>query len=94
MHIQPSEATRDALPSPAARPWWRKLLVPVALAVLALVVLSPEFAFLGVFLDAAVVDVLMMMLGMQLLLFRDQWLALARNAWTATARRWRSLRRR
>jgi hypothetical protein len=94
MQIHPSEATRDAAPSPVARPWWRKRLVPVALAVLAILVLSPEFAFLGVFLDAAVVDVLLMMLGMQLLLFRDQWLALAHYAYAAVAQRWRSRRRR
>ncbi|GAB3032570.1 hypothetical protein GCM10027285_14170 [Oleiagrimonas citrea] len=73
-----------------ARPWWRRLLVPLALAVLAVLVLSPEFAFLGVFLDAAVLDVLLMMLGMQLLLFRDQWWSLARSGWAAMTLLWRN----
>jgi hypothetical protein len=54
------------------RPWWRKLLGVVIAVVVAVTILNPELAFLGFLLDPLILDVAILLLGAQLLLFNGQ----------------------
>jgi len=54
------------------RPWWRTLLGVVVVAVVTILVLNPELAFLGFLLDPVMLDVAILLLGAQLILFNGQ----------------------
>lgn len=54
------------------RLWWRTLLSAVATAALVMLVMFPELAALGFLFDPVLLDVAVMLLGTQLLLFRSQ----------------------
>jgi hypothetical protein len=81
--------------SPAGRwkqPWWRTLLGVVVAVVVTILVLNPELAFLGFLLDPLILDVAILLLGTQLLLFNRQITAFLVATYTGITRRLSTVR--
>jgi hypothetical protein len=71
----------------------RKLLALSVVAVIMVLIVNPQFAFLSVLLDATVLDTLVLLCGLQWLLFRDQLGVFFVAGCPWCAERWRRFRR-
>ena len=63
--------------------WFRWANIALVI-VITLLVMNPQYAFLNVLLDGATLDLLLLLIGVQMLLWREQWSigrAMLRNLW-------------
>ncbi|MEO6926313.1 MAG: hypothetical protein ABI129_06545 [Rhodanobacter sp.] len=74
------------------RKWWRLLLGVVAAAALVMLVMNPELAALSFLFDPIVLDVAIVFLGTQLLLFNGQIRSLFAAAHSRIMDRLRAIR--
>ncbi len=82
-------------PSPLARlkrRWWRALLGVVAAAALVMLVMNPELAAMSFLFDPVLLDVAIVFLSTQMLLFNSQIRAFFAATWSRLNRRFMAVR--
>ena len=80
--------------SGSKRSWWRKALGAVIVVAVAITILNPEMAFLGFLLDPLILDVAILLLGAQLLLFSGHIRAFFVSTYSGITRRLSAVKRR
>ena len=70
------------------QPWWRVVIGALIAVAATLLIMNPELAVLGFLLDPLILDVAILLLGAQLLLFNRQIQAFCVSTYLGIMHRW------